>query len=123
MASQRRTFVAFVALSRRGRSTLYSVPVCILGQNAEFYVSPAVQGRLSSASIRSGPAVLHQRDQFVAVMFELLVADTRDIAQLRRRDGWRCRDGIDRGVVQHDIGRDAALARHFRTPRPEGTDQ
>jgi hypothetical protein len=25
--------------------------------------------------------------------------------------------------VQHDIGRHAALARHFRTPRPERADQ
>jgi len=72
----------FVAWSQRA---LYSVPFCIFSQNAELYVSPAVHGCLSSACIRSGAARLHQRDQFVAVMFELLVADPRDVTQLPRR--------------------------------------
>src|SRR6266852_4279586 len=66
---------------------------------------------------------LHERDQLVAVMFELLVADAGDATELRECRRTRRRDAVDRGVVQHDIGRHTALARHFRTPGPERGEQ
>jgi hypothetical protein len=44
-------------------------------------------------------------------MFELLVADSGYAAELRQRRWTRRRDAIGRGIVQHDIGRHAALAR------------
>src|SRR5580692_1261070 len=65
----------------------------------------------------------HQRYQFVAIMFELLVADAGDAAELLRSRWARCRDAVDRGVVQHDVGRHATLARHLGTPGPERADQ
>src|ERR1700722_2949556 len=56
-------------------------------------------------------------------MLKLLLADPRDIAKLSRRGRARRRDTVDGCIMQHDIGRDTARSRHFRTPRPERADQ
>ena len=61
----------------------------------------------------------HQCEQFVAVMFELLVADSGDIAEFVERRRTCGGDAVDGGIVQHDIGRDAALARDIGTPGPQ----
>src|SRR3979411_2418891 len=53
--------------------------------------------------------LLHQRDQFVPIMFKLLLADAGDAAQLFKRCRTGSRDALYRSVVQHDIGRHAAL--------------
>src|SRR4051794_7491775 len=64
-----------------------------------------------------------QRDQLVAVMLELLVADAGDVAELVQRRWARGGDAVDGGVMQHHIGRDAAPARHLSTPGAERRDQ
>src|ERR1700733_154832 len=56
-------------------------------------------------------------------MLELLVADAGDAAKLFQRSRAGGRDAVDGGIVQHDIGRHAALAGDLRTPRPKGAEQ
>jgi hypothetical protein len=53
---------------------------------------------------------LHQRDQRIAIMLELLVADPRDVAELRERRRAQNGDAVDGGIVQHDIGGYATLS-------------
>src|SRR4051812_20298223 len=65
----------------------------------------------------------HHCDQLVAVMLELLVADAGDAAELVQCRRPRTRDAVDRRVVQYDIGRHAALARDFGTPRSQRGDE
>src|SRR3954462_12230947 len=59
---------------------------------------------------------LYQRDQRLAIMLELGVADAGDAAELVQGGGANRGDAVDGGVVQHDISRHAALARHLGTP-------
>src|SRR3954447_15559909 len=56
-------------------------------------------------------------------MFEFLVADAGDAAEFTWRGRARGRDSVDRGIMQHDIGWHAALARHVGTPSPERCEQ
>ena len=55
--------------------------------------------------LRFGETGIHQRNQFVAIMFELLVADAGDTTELLERRRTRGRNALYRGIVQHDIGR------------------
>ena len=52
-------------------------------------------------------------------MLELLVADAGDVAEFVERRGPRGGDAVDGGIVQHDIGRHAALARDLGAPCPQ----
>jgi hypothetical protein len=56
-----------------------------------------------------------------SVMLEFRVADAGNLTQLPERFRSRRRDAVDRGVLQHDIGRHAALA-HRLGARPLGLD-
>src|SRR5215469_15141177 len=58
----------------------------------------------------------YQRDQLGAVMLELLVADAGNAAKFSRRRRTCCGDRLDRGVMQHHVGRHAAAARGLRAP-------
>src|ERR1700737_998797 len=62
--------------------------------------------RFGAAGPQTTPR-FHQRDQFVPIMFELLVADAGDAAELLWSRRARRRDAVDRGVGHHDIGRPA----------------
>src|SRR5882724_1942751 len=79
----------------------------------------------SATCLRScfGAASVHQCEQFVAVMFELLVADAGDATELCQRCRARRRDAVQGCIVEYDIGRHAALARDLGTPRPQNAEQ
>ena len=61
----------------------------------------------------------YQRDQLVAIMLELLVADAGNVAKFVERRRARGGDAVDGGIVQHDIGRHASLARDLGAPCPQ----
>src|SRR5712671_3950480 len=73
--------------------------------------------------LRFGAASVHQCEQFVAVMFELLVADAGDTPELCQRCRTRGCDAVQGCVVEYDVGRHATLARDLGTPRPENAEQ
>src|ERR1700693_4847576 len=73
-----------------------------------------------SAALDNFVAVrFHQRDQRVAIVLQLLVADAGDAAELVERRRAHAGDAVDRGIVQHHIGRHAVPSGDLRTPRPQ----
>src|SRR5580704_835580 len=58
----------------------------------------------------------HQRDQRLAIVLELLLADAGDAAKLVERRRAHAGDAVDRGAVHHEIGRPAVPRGNSRTP-------
>src|SRR3954447_26052331 len=72
---------------------------------AGHYLRSAAASRRRCCSLRGRQRVLDGDEHGVAVLLELRCADPLDALQLgeRRREGER--DPLERGIVEHDVGR------------------